>query len=78
MNGINDPAPIPAANIRGTAQWIVPFVGLLRIWASERQWMPLVLTMAATASALWMSQFAFGARNDPWRKEAPSDVEAPS
>jgi signal peptidase len=78
VNGPNDPNPIPAANIKGKAQWIVPFVGLLRIWASERQWMPLVLTMAATASALWMSQFAFGARNDPWRKEAPSDVEAPS
>ena len=78
VNGANDPEPIPAANIKGKAQWIVPFVGLLRIWASERQWMPLVLTMAATASALWMSQFAFGARNDPWRRETTSDVEAPS
>ncbi len=76
VNGANDPNPIPAANIKGRAQWIVPFVGLLRIWASERQWMPLVLTMAATASALWMSQFAFGARNDPWRRETPSDVDA--
>ena len=78
VNGAPDPRPIPAANIKGKAQWIVPFVGLLRIWASEGQWMPLVLTMAATASALWMSQFAFGARNDPWLKEIPTDVEAPS
>jgi signal peptidase len=78
VNGAPDPEPIPAANIKGKAQWIVPFVGLPRIWASERQWMPLVLTMAATASALWMSQFAFGAGNDPWREEGRSDVEAPS
>ncbi len=78
MNGAPDPEPIPAANIKGKAQWIVPFVGLLRIWAFEGQWMLLVLTMGATASALCMSQFAFGAENDPLRTETPSDVEAPS
>ncbi len=31
VNGAPDPASIPAANIRGKAQWIVPFVGLLRV-----------------------------------------------
>ncbi len=78
VNGVNDPKPIPAANIRGKAQWIVPFVGLLRIWAAQGQWTLLILTVAATAMALWLSRFAFGTQNDPWRKEAPSDVEAPS
>jgi signal peptidase len=76
VNGLDDPAPIPAANIRGTAQWIVPFVGLLRIWAAQGQWALLIVTIAATATALWLSRFAFGARNDPWRRETPSDVEA--
>jgi signal peptidase len=78
VNGVNDPKPIPAANIKGTAQWIVPFVGLPRVWAAQGQWTLLILTMAATASALWLSRFAFGAQNDPWRRETPSDVEAPS
>ncbi len=78
VNGLDDPAPIPAANIRGTAQWIVPFVGLLRIWAAQGQWALLIATIAATATALWLSRFAFGAQNDPWRRETPSEVEAPS
>ena len=78
VNGVNDPAPIPAANIRGTAQWIVPFVGLLRIWAAQGQWTLLIVTIAATATALWLSRFAFGAQNDPWRRETTSEVEAPS
>jgi signal peptidase len=59
MNGAPDPDPIPAANIRGTAQWIVPFVGLLRIWAAQGQWTLLIATIAATATALWLSRFAF-------------------
>ena len=59
--GAPDPDPIPAANIQGTAQWIVPFVGLPRVWAAQRQWTPLILTMAATATALWLSRFAFDA-----------------
>ncbi len=61
VNGAPDPEPIPAANIKVKARWIVPFVGLPRVWASESQWTPLVLTMAATAAALWLSRFAFNA-----------------
>ncbi len=57
--GAPDPEPIPAANIKGKARWIVPFVGLPRVWAAQRQWTPLILTMAATAAALWLSRFAF-------------------
>ncbi|MCZ6631084.1 MAG: signal peptidase I, partial [Actinobacteria bacterium] len=48
VNGANDPKPIPAANIRGTAQWIVPFVGLLLIWDAQGQWALLIVTIAAT------------------------------
>ena len=61
VNGAPDPEPIPTANIKGKAQWIVPFVGLPRVWAAQRQWTPLILTMAATAAALWLSRFAFNA-----------------
>ena len=78
VNGAPDPEPIPAANIKGTAQWIVPFVGLLRVWAAQGQWTLLVVTIAAIAVALWMSRFAFDARHDPWRKDAPTDVEVRS
>jgi len=61
MNGAPDPSPVPAANIRGTAQWIVPFVGLPRVWAAQGRWTLLIATVAATATALWLSRFAFNA-----------------
>lgn len=63
---VNDGAPIPEANIRSTAQWVVPYVGLPRVWAARNQWPLLVLTFAATAMALWLTQFAFDPRYDPW------------
>jgi signal peptidase I len=77
MNGRVDPQPIPEASIKGEAQWIVPFVGLPRVWVAQRQWVLLILTFAVTAMALWLAHFAFG-RRDPWQKAARSDVEIPS
>jgi len=74
-NGVNDPAPIPAANIRGKTQWIVPFVGLPRVWAAQHQWTLLILTIAFTAMALWLARFAFDPRYEPWPKAARSEVE---
>ena len=77
VNGAPDPEPIPAANIRGRARWIVPFVGLLRVWAAQRQYTLLVVTIAATSMALLVSRFALEARYDPWRQKARSGVEDP-
>jgi signal peptidase len=77
-NGGNDPAPIPAANIRGKTQWIVPFVGLPRVWAAQHQWTLLILTIAFTAMTVWMARFAFDPTHDPWPKTARSNVEVPS
>jgi signal peptidase len=74
-NGVNDPAPIPAANIRGKTQWIVPFVGLPRVWATQHRWTLLILTIAVTAMTLWLARFAFDPRHDPWPKPAQPDVE---
>ncbi len=39
-------ALVPAENMRGRARWIVPFVGLPRVWAAQGQWPQLVLTVA--------------------------------
>ncbi len=78
VNGVNDPAPIPAANIRGKTQWIVPFVGLPRVWAAQQQWTKLILTIAFTAMTVWMARFAFDPTHDPWPKTARSNVEVPS
>ncbi len=64
--GIPDAAPITGASIRSKAQWIVPFVGLPRVWAAQHQWVYLVLTVVVTAMALWLTQFAFDPRYDPW------------
>ncbi|MCP4303971.1 MAG: signal peptidase I [bacterium] len=68
--GFDDGAPLAAASIRSKAQWIVPFVGLPRVWVAQRQWALVFLTFAVTALALWLSQFAFDPRYDPWTESA--------
>ena len=78
VNGTPDPQPIPATDIVGKARWIVPFAGLPRVWVAQRQWIPLLLMMAATALALWLSRFAFDARYDPWRQKARSGAKDPA
>lgn len=74
----NDSAPIPAANIRSKTQWIVPFVGLPRVWVAQRQWTLLILTVAVTVIALWLTRFAFDPRHDPWPQPPRPDVEVAS
>lgn len=64
--GVADAAPMPAASIRSKAEWIVPFVGLPRVWVAQRQWALLILAFAAIAMAFWLTQFAFDPRYDPW------------
>jgi signal peptidase I len=70
--GVDDAKPMPVANIRSKAQWIVPFVGLPRVWASQRNWVPVILSFSVTALALWLTQFAFDPRYDPWEEFAGS------
>jgi signal peptidase len=77
-NGGNDRDPIPEANIRGTATWIVPYVGLPRVWVAEGRWLLVALMIAATALAIWLSRFGFDARYDPWWPEAEPQVEVPA
>ena len=72
MNGNVDPKPIPAANIRGTAQWIVPLAGLPRVWVAQRNWVVLGLMIGAIAASLWLARFGLDARYDPWRHRAPA------
>lgn len=73
--GSNDPTPIPAANIRGEARWIVPFVGMPRVWVAQQQWTQLILTGVVVVMALWLARFAFDPRYDPWPEEPRSDVD---
>lgn len=75
--GVNDPAPIPAANVRSKPRWIVPFVGLPRVWTAQRAWTPLILTVVVTAMMLWLVRFALDPQHDPWPKGAQSRVEIP-
>jgi len=76
MNGNVDANPVSDANIRGKAQWIVPFVGLPRVWVAQGQWVWIVLMIAATALSIWLSRFAFDARYDPWRSDASTAATA--
>ena len=77
-SAVNDSAPIPAANIQGETQWIVPFVGLPRVWVTQRQWTPVILTIASTVIALWLTRFAFDPQHDPWPKAPQLAVKVSS
>ncbi len=77
-NGINDITPVPPENVRGVGRWVVPYVGLPRVWLAEGRWLALMLTLAATAVVLWSVKYAVEARYDPWRRLDGEDRSAGS
>lgn len=75
-NGINDVAPVPPENIRGVGRWVVPYVGLLRVWLAEGQWFFLILAIAATGAGVSAARCATRIDCDPWQEnELPADLE---
>ncbi len=76
-NGVVDPAPVPAENVRGAGRWVVPYVGLPSVWLNEGRWLPLLLTILAIAAAVWLVRYAVDVRFDPWSNENP-DRAAPA
>ena len=67
-NGINDVAPVPPENVRGVGRWVVPHVGLLRVWLAEGQWLFLILAIAATGAGVSAARCATRIECDPWRE----------
>ena len=67
-NAINDVTPIPPENVRGVGRWVVPYVGLPRVWLADGRWLPLMLTLAVAAVVLWFVKYAVESRYDPWRE----------
>jgi len=72
-NGINDVTPVPPDNIRGVGRWVVPYVGLPRVWLAESNWFALLLTITTTATVLWFVKYAIETRYDPWRVEPATE-----
>lgn len=76
-NGTVDPAPVPPESVRGVGRWVVPYVGLPSVWLSEGRWLPLALTIAAIAGAVWLVRYAVEVRYDPWadgERKAPANT----
>lgn len=65
-NGINDAQAVPPGNVRGTGKWVVPYVGLPRVWIAHGEWLLLTLTVIATAWAMWFVRYALETEYDPW------------
>ncbi len=65
-NGVNDAQAVPPENVRGRGKWVVPYVGLPRVWAANGEWIPLALTVIATVWVLWFVRYALEAEYDPW------------
>lgn len=75
-NGINDVAPVPPKNIKGVGRWVVPYVGLLRVWLAEGQWLFLVVAIAATGVSVSAARCATKIVCDPWQEnEISADLE---
>jgi signal peptidase I len=82
-NATADPTPVPRDHVRGSGQWVVPYVGLPSVWLSTGRWIPLLLTIAATVACIWFVRYAVEPRFDPWsditpRQPAQSEPVAPS
>jgi signal peptidase I len=68
-NGINDVTPVPPENVRGVGRWVVPYVGLPRVWIADGKWFALAMTIVATATVLWFVKYAVETRYDPWSED---------
>ena len=70
-NGVNDAQAVPPEYVRGIGEWVVPYVGLPRVWVATGEWLPLVLTVIATVWVMWFVRYALEAKYDPWLVEEP-------
>ena len=68
-NGINDVTPVPPENIRGVGRWVVPYVGLLRVWLAEGQWLFLIVAIAAAGASVSAARCATSLVCDPWAED---------
>ena len=76
-NGVNDAEAVPPENVRGVGKWVVPYVGLPRVWVATDEWLPLVLTVIATVWVMWFVRYALEAQYDPWLiEESESSAES--
>lgn len=75
-NGINDVTPVPPANIRGVGRWVIPYVGLLRVWLAQGQWLFLIVAVAAIGVGVSAARCATSIKCDPWQDdEIPAEPE---
>ncbi len=75
-NGINDVTPVPLANIRGVGRWVVPYVGLLRVWLAQGQWLFLIVAIGAIGVGVSAAHCATSIECDPWQDDdIPAEPE---
>jgi signal peptidase I len=65
-NGVNDAQAIPSENVKGVGKWVVPYVGLPRVWVANNEWLPLGFTLIATVWVMWFVRYALETKYDPW------------
>lgn len=76
-NGVVDITPVPGEYVRGVGRWVVPYVGLPRVWLTDGRWIPLLLTIAAAVAAAWFVRYAVETRYDPWAEATATNTNAP-
>ncbi|MEN8115279.1 MAG: signal peptidase I [Actinomycetota bacterium] len=76
-NGVTDARPIPQQNVKGEGKWVVPFVGLPRVWVANGEWMPIAFTIVISVLVLWFVRYALESEYDPWRVEESEEEAEP-
>jgi signal peptidase len=77
-NGVTDARPVPIENVAGVGKWVVPFVGLPRVWIANGDWLPFGLSIAAAMLVLWFVRYAVDAEYDPWRVDESESAPEPA
>ncbi len=76
-NGVNDAQAVPPENVKGVGKWVVPYVGLPRVWVANGEWLPLVLTVIAAVWVMWFVRYALETQYDPWIVEDSEPAAEP-
>lgn len=62
-----DSLTVEPDQVVGVGRWVVPYIGLPRVWMLQGDWFRLGLFLLTAAASLFLARYAIDPRHDPWR-----------